>query len=217
MVGRLKQVRLRPMVSRLKPIQVGLVWACDRVLCVLCVRVLVSGCGCWFQGGCECWFQGVGAGFIVWVLLISGSWDRPLSAPPWTASRWTALRQTDLRRTAHIFGLSGPSCKTSAAELKRALLRATALETPPNIPRHDPREENKVRNQVWEKGKSAKCWASHPSGPELWALHHQSASHWPKMNWPESVKKMWPASHGPQSQWPKVGLAQVEWASVGLA
>ena len=104
---------------------------------------------------------------------------------------------------------------------KRAHLSAPALQTPPKFNEKTPREGRKERILRREREKkSAKFWASHPSGPTFPAPTfgpHPSGSHfywfgappfWPPPFWPPPfwLPPFWPPPFWPPPFWPPLFL-----------
>ena len=85
-----------------------------------------------------------------------------------------------------------PGFHTTAREPKCAQLSAPALQTPPKFHEKTPRERTKNEISVEESKKSAKFWATHPSGPHPSLPSLLRAGHgrlWPNRLWPN---RLWP-------------------------
>ena len=150
------------------------VCVCYVCVCYVCVCVCVCVFVCVFVCVCVCLCVGVSRFLFGHVRCPQDrfSGDHP--------SRDRPSRD----RPSHVWAL-GLSCETLTAppdraagartrqpeNSKRAHLSALALQTPPKFHEKTPREGRKERILRRDREKSAKFWASHPSGPHPSGLH----------------------------------------------
>ena len=110
-----------------------------------------------------------------------------------TGSGWWAPRVG-----AQPPALGLPGLHTTARELQTCTFQGPGASNTPKIQRKDLKEKEERKKIVaGEETKSAKFWASHPSGPSRIV----KPRNWPKLDGP---KTRWPRMDWPKMDWPKM-------------
>ena len=131
--------------------------------------------------------------------------DRPSAGPPKISLFFFSLSPSQF--SFFLLSLAGPSgLHTTAREPKRGHFRAPALQKHhQNSTKGPPKREKKERKMWRERKKSAKCWASHPSGPHPSGPHpsgpHPSGPH-PSGPHPSGPHPSGPHPSGPHPSGP---------------